>query len=240
MWFAGVLTVVLLIAAGITYRFEAARVENPPAVVLPVSVKAIPFDVGGWQGQDLEIPTVTVEYMKANFADDFISRRYSKAAEGIWADAYVVYCSSRPGGILGHQPMRCFPGHGWIHDETVPSEFVSRSGRSIQCLIHRFHKPAPAYRRVVVLNFYVLNGQITLSEGDFSGLLGRRLNIAGDPARYVAQLQISSVLEHSARLLACDLADSVLAILPDRDGQTHWPMPPTYKSESSGVVGQGR
>ena len=240
IWFAGVLTVVLLVAAGITYRLGAAKIEDPPAIALPVSLKEIPFEVGGWQGRDLEIPTVTLEYMEANFADDYVSRRYSKATEGIWADAYVVYCSSRPGGVLGHQPLVCFPAHGWIHDETVPSEFASRSGRLIGCLVHRFHKPAPAYRRVVVLSFYVLNGQITLSERDFSGLFGRRLNIAGNPARYVAQVQISSVLEHSARSLVSDLADSVLAILPDGEGNVRWPILPTHASQASGAVGQDR
>jgi len=240
IWFAGVLTVVLLVAAGITYRLGAAKIEDPPAIALPVSLKEIPLEVGEWQGRDLEIPTVTVEYMEANFADDYVSRRYSKATEGVWADAYVVYCSSRPGGVLGHQPLVCFPAHGWIHDETVPSEFVSQSGRQIECLVHRFHKPAPAYRRVVVLNFYVLNGQITLSERDFSGLFGRRLNIAGNPARYVAQIQISSVLEHSARALASDLADSVLAILPDGEGNVRWPILTAHASQPRGEVGQGR
>ena len=229
VWFSGILAVALFAAAGVIYRIGAARVEDPPPISLPFSLDQIPYETGGWKGQDLEIPTVTVEYMQANFADDFISRRYSKLDEGIWADAYVVYCSSRPGGVLGHQPMVCFPAHGWIHDETVISEFVSRSGRTIPCLIHRFHKPAPVYRQVVVLNFYVLNGQVTLSEEDFSGVLGRRLNIAGDPARYVAQLQISSVLEHSARSLACELVDSILAILPDRDGQTHWPISQAFE-----------
>jgi len=239
VWFAGVVAMALLITAGITYRVGLAKIEDPPAIELPVSLSEIPFEIGTWQGRDLEIPTVTVEYMQANFADDYVSRRYSRADEGIWADAYVVYCSSRPGGVLGHQPMVCFPAHGWIHDETIPSEFVSRSGRMIRCLVHRFHKPAPAYRRVVVLSFYVLNGQITLSEREFSGLLGRRLNLAGDPARYVAQVQISSVLEHSARSLASDLADSILTILPDAEGNVHWPVSSTrtVPADSSATAG---
>jgi hypothetical protein len=176
--------------------------------------------------------------MEANFADDYVSRRYSRTTEAVWADAYVVYCSSRPGGVLGHQPMVCFPAHGWIHDDTTPSEFVSSSGRQIKCLVHRFHKPAPDNRSIVVLGFYVLNGQITLSERDFSGMFGRMINISGDPARYVAQVQISSVLEHSARALACDLTDSVLAILPDRHGEVRWPISPSMVRGVGGAAGQ--
>lgn len=148
----------------------------------------------------------------------------------------MVYCSSRPGGVLGHQPMVCFPAHGWIHDDTTPSAFVSRSGRQIKCLVHRFHEPAPDNRPIVVLGFYVLNGQITVSERDFSGIFGRMINISGDPARYVAQVQISSVLEHSARALARDLADSVLAILPDQHGQVRRAISPSHPSEISGAT----
>jgi len=150
-----------------------------------------------------------------------VSRRYVNAAQGIYGDVYVVYCSSRPGGIIGHQPLVCYPGNGWIHDETVRSQIVSRSGRTIDCLVHRFHKAAPSYQQTVVLNFYVLNGQITLSEGDFSGLMGRRPNLSGDLARYVAQVQISSAFEYSARATASELVDTILALLPDREGHVH-------------------
>jgi hypothetical protein len=69
------------------------------------------------------------------------------------------------------------------------------------------------------LNFYILNGRITADENDFSGLLGRRPNIAGDPARYVAQIQISSVLESSIRTIAEDMTDLVLDYLPDENGK---------------------
>jgi hypothetical protein len=157
--------------------------------------------------------------MEKNFADDFLSRRYINAATHTWADVYVVYCSSRPGGILGHQPRICYPANGWIHDSTEPSLFTSRTGRQVRCLIHRFHKPAPAYEQIVVLNFYILNGQITTEEKDFSGPLGRRPNIAGDPARYVTQVQISSVLENSIREAAKDMTDLILDFLPDANSK---------------------
>jgi len=75
------------------------------------------------------------------------------------------------------------------------------------------------HQQTVVLNFYILNGQITADENDFSGPLGRRPNIAGDPARYVAQVQISSVLENFVRTMAKDVTDLVLDYLPDQNGK---------------------
>ena len=69
-----------------------------------------------------------------------------------------------------------------------------------------------------MLSFYVLNGQITLSEDKFSGPWGRRPNLAGDWARYVAQVQISSMFEASARTAAAALVDTVLTFLLDQKG----------------------
>jgi len=220
LWFPAVLAVVLLLTSGIAFRTVVARVHGDALtpVDLPVPLAQIPLQVEGWVGEDLEIEETTEIYMKRNFADDFVSRRYLNMAQSLRADLYVVYCSSRPGGIIGHQPRVCFPAHGWIHDGTEVSQIESRSGRSIRCLVHRFHRPAPSYQQIVVVSYYVLNGSITLSERDFSGFLSRRPNLSGDPARYVAQVQVSAVWEHSARTAAADFADTVLAFLPDQYG----------------------
>jgi len=217
---AAFVSVVLLLGAGVAYRAAASAWDKKPGkqVELPFPLGQIPKQIDDWMGEDLEIPAVTQQYMRAHFADDYLSRRYFNAAERIWADAYIVYCSSRPSGILGHQPRVCYPNNGWIWDSTVESQFTSRSGRRIECLVHSFHRPAPAYQQICVLNFYVLNGRVTLRDKDFSSLFDRRPNLAGDPARYVAQVQISSLTEYSARTLASQAMDIILGYLPDQNG----------------------
>ena len=221
VWLAAILAVLLLIASGIAYRAAASGLKDilGEPVSLPVPLSELPMEIGAWTGEELTIATTTREYMERNFADDFISRRYANPEKNMWADIYVVYCASKPAGILGHRPRVCFPAHGWIHDGTSKSELVLPSGRRIECLTHRFHKPAPAYREVFVLSFWVLNGQITLSEDEFSSFFGRRPNVSGDPARYVAQVQISSTLEHSARSAAGDAIATILSFLPDAEGR---------------------
>ena len=215
-WYIWFLCILLLIFAGIGYRAVGTQLKRAidTPIVLPRPLALVPLEIGSWHGKDLSIPSTTMEYMQRNFADDFLSRRYVNALTNSWVDIYVVYCSSRPGGILGHQPRVCYPGYGWIHDGTQESAFVTLDGHHIRCLIHRFHKPAPMQDEVVVLSFYILNGQITTEESDFSGLLGRRPNIAGNPARYVAQVQISSALENSVRTAAKDMTDIILDFLP--------------------------
>ena len=220
-WHVFILAVLLLVLSGIAYRVFASRLRSVigTPINLPIPLSDFPTEIGNWTGKDLPIGSTTKEYMEKNFADDFISRRYVNSRTNAWADVYIVYCSSRPGGILGHRPRVCYPGHGWVHDSTKPSQFISRTGRQIPCLIHRFHKTAPTHSQTVILNFYILNGQITADENGFSGPWGRRPNIAGDPARYVAQVQISSVLENSVRTMAKDMTDLVLDYLPDENGK---------------------
>jgi hypothetical protein len=232
IWISAVL---LLVSSGITYRLLASHLELifDTQISLPVPLSGFPSEVGNWSGRDLPIWTTTREYMEKNFADDFVSRRYINSVTKAWADVYVVYCSSRPGGILGHQPRVCYVGHGWIHDGTEPSQFISRAGQQIPCLVHRFHKPAPMNAQIVVLNFYILNGQITTVENSFSGPFGRRPNIAGDPARYVAQVQVSSVLENSIRQAGKDMTDLILEFFPDENGKVR---AIKYINIASGIV----
>jgi EpsI family protein len=214
------LAFLLIILSGFLYRIVTRRfnliIHSP--INLPVPLANFPKEIGNWAGTDLPIRATTQEYMKQHFADDYLSRRYINSKTNTWADVYVVYCSTKPGGILGHRPQICYPGNGWIADDVEPSSFTAASGKEIPCLVQRFHMPEPQYRESIVLNYYILNGQVTTRENDFSGLLGRRPNIAGDPARYVAQIQISSAFENSAREIAKLIADQVFDVFPDKNG----------------------
>ena len=221
LWFVWILALVLLVSAGITYRILAYGLERiiSEPIKLPVPLSDFPLQIGNWSGEDLPIPNTTKEYMEKNFADDYFSRRYKNPVANTWADVYVVYCSSRPGGIVGHQPLVCYPGYGWIHDSTQTEQFTSRAGHQVPYLIHRFHKPSSINDQTVVMNFYVLNGKLTADEKNFSGVFGRRVNIFGDLAKYVAQVQISSVQENTIRSMAKDVVDLILDYLPDQDGK---------------------
>jgi len=221
VWFVWLFAVLLMVSAGIAYRVPARRLKllGAEPIALPVPLSSFPMEIGGWVGSELGIRATTQEYMRERFADDFFSRRYVNAAAGAWADVYVVYCSSRPAGILGHRPNVCYPAFGWQHESTETSRLVSRGGREIDCLIHRFYKPPPEYGRTVVLSFYVLNGRTTAKESDFSGPFGRRPNIARDPSRYVAQVQISSAHDKSVEIAAEQMADLILDLLPDENGR---------------------
>jgi len=216
-----ILVVLLLLISGLFFRILANRFKifDDTPIFLPVSLNSFPSQIGQWNGTDLPIDNNTKKYMQKYFADDFLIRRYINKSNKAWADLYIVYCSSKPGGILGHRPGMCYPAHGWIHESTETLNIISNSGRFIPCLIHRFRKPAPTNDQLVVVNFYIMNGITTNKEGDFHGPTIRGPNLARNPSRYIAQIQISSVLENSVLTAAKDMTDLILDFFPDKNGK---------------------
>lgn len=217
VWAIWILAILLLLCAGIAYRITAKQLKLvvDTSIKLPYPLSTFPTEVGNWSGKDVPIP-YNIQRVAGN--DDFLSRLYTNRLTKEWANVYIAY-SARPRTMLGHKPQVCYVGNGWILESTESSKVISASGTTIPCLVHRFHKPAPDNTKVVVLNFYILNGQITSDESGFSGVGWRTPNIAGNPARYVAQVQISSVLENSIRAVAKDMADLISDFLPDREGR---------------------
>jgi hypothetical protein len=131
---------------------------------------------------------------------------------------YIAY-SGRPRTMVGHQPQVCYVNAGWISDGAKAEEIRLADGRIVPVLVHRFHLPPPKYGETVVLNYYVLNGVATSDETRFAGIGWRLPNISGNPARYVAQVQISSQSEAVVRKFAALSGTRVLEILPDASGK---------------------
>ncbi len=209
------LSLALVVFSGLTYRVLASRLKSvvEAPIELPVPLSAFPAQIGAWVGKDVPIPP-NIQRVAGN--DDFLNRLYINESASHWANVYIAY-SARPRTMLGHRPQVCYVGGGWIHDSTEQSEVISKYGRKIPCLVHRFHMPAPGYEERVVLNFYIVNGQLTNDESSFSGVGWRTPNIEGHPARYVAQVQISSVLENSVRAATEDVTELILNFFPDKD-----------------------
>jgi len=218
-WISWLLAIAVLLLAGAAYRVAASRLKlvTETPIVLPVPLSSFPIEVFEWAGEDVAIST-GVQRVADN--DDFLNRLYINKSNNQWANVYISY-TARPRTMLGHRPQVCYTAGGWVHDSTDSSEVISLSGEKIPCLIHRFHKPYPQSEEIVVLNFYILNGQLTGNESGFSGVGWRTPNISKNIARYVAQIQISSVLENSVRTAAEEMTDLIVKFFPDKDGKVH-------------------
>ena len=65
-----------------------------------------------------------------------------------------------------------------------------------------------------MLNYYIVNGQMTLTEEAFTGLGFRTPNLSGDLARYVAQVQISAEQDSAILAAAQDLCGPLGGFFP--------------------------
>jgi len=212
-----IFAVLLLMSSGITYRVLASRlkliVDTP--VELPVPLSAFPKKIGQWVGEDVPIPK-NIQRVAGN--DAFLNRLFINDLSNEWANVYIAY-TAHPRTMLGHRPQVCYVAGGWVHEGTELTSITSGTGKEIPYLLHRFHRPSPETQVTVVLNFYIVNGQLTSDERVFSGVGWRTPNIGGNPARYVTQVQISSVFENSVRSAARDIAELVLDYFPDENGK---------------------
>lgn len=217
VWLVWIVAIMLLVSFGIAYRALASRlrlvVDTP--VALPVLLTNFPRRIGSWVGKDVPIPP---NIQRAARNDAFLKRLYTDETNNKWVTVYIAY-TAHPRTMLGHRPRICYVAGGWVHDDTQTVTINSNAGRVVPCLIHRFHRPAPSNEEIIVMNFYIVNGQLTSDDGVFSGVGWRTPNINGDPARYVTQVQVSSMLEDSIRTAAEEMVELILDYFPDQNGQ---------------------
>jgi hypothetical protein len=237
VWCAGL----VVLAGGAAYRVTAAAVsaELAAKVTLDPPLSSLPLVIGLWQGADVPL---SAGVQKIAMNDDYVNRQYRSAATSESVNLYIGY-TARPRTMLRHRPTVCYPSAGWSHLGTrtvdldispaaAPSEprdaspGPSAPSAPVPVLLHTFLKAGPTSEaRVVVLNYYVLNGTWTVDENSFWGVRWRDVNSGHDVGRYVAQVQVtagvSGSLEAAERLateFARASAPGILELLPVGSG----------------------
>lgn len=217
----------LLLGGGATYRLVAERVGAELAAPLRLDppLSTLPPDIGLWQGE--EVP-VREGVLRIAGNDDYVSRNYRNVRTGEIVHLYIGY-TARPRTMLRHRPGVCYPSAGWtpvsVQDDVLilaaPSSGNPSAASRLPVRLHSFLKPGVTEQRVVVLNYYVLNGNPTTDEDSFWGLSWRDPNRRRNPLRYVAQVQLAASVrttpEAAARTLrqfAADSAPLILSLLP--------------------------
>ena len=206
--------IILLITAGTVYRYAVGLVDlvsEPTNLKNPL--KDFPIIVGNWTGTDTPIAE---NILKVADNDDYLMRNYKNSVTGQSVNLYIAF-SARPSTMRGHRPKVCYPGSGWVHDNSSKEDVSLGSGRSLSCLMHRFHKSSPGSGNVVVLNYYILDGHLTTNENAFAGLKYRMVNYSAKAHKYVTQVQISSSMTNSVITAASEFGDLILEFFTDNN-----------------------
>lgn len=80
-----ILAVLFLVSGGITWRLLSSHLKLAVDIpcALPAPLRSLPTRIGDCAVGDLSICTTTRENMQKHFANDFLSRRYTNAANGV-------------------------------------------------------------------------------------------------------------------------------------------------------------
>lgn len=108
---AKILSVVLIVQAGLLYGFN--RTEVTP-VHKPLA--EAPFSFGSWaQISETEIEKDVQDVLKA---DDLLNRTYASSNHRTAANLFVAFFKSQRTGQAPHSPKNCLPGSGWVPSQS--------------------------------------------------------------------------------------------------------------------------
>ena len=182
--FAAITTGTVMLVTGIGYRIVAARLAAPvEAITLSDEALArLPMKLGEWTGQEAPMAEEIVE---ATDTDAHVSRRYSRAGglDSVWF--YIAY-GVRARDLMPHRPEVCYTGAGWTLIDRHDVELSLSNGTELPCNIMQFSRGTLNKERVLVLDYYIVDGQYS---HDVSLLRSKAWRGSGTVG-YVAQVQI--------------------------------------------------
>jgi len=90
--------------------------------------------------------------------------------------------------LMPHRPEVCYPGAGWTFRGSVDRELALPNGPSLACRVLRFAHGTFDQRQIVVVNYYIVDGQYC---PDVS-LLRSKAWRGSRGVRYVVQVQVTA------------------------------------------------
>lgn len=183
---AAVAAGMVMVIFGLGYRILAARLDTPLNMT-PVSQEALdqlPMQIGDWTGQ--EVP-VDASIVRATDTDAHVSRRYSRKNS---FDSVSLWIASgvKARDLMPHRPEVCYTGAGWTLMDRRSMELPLATEATLPCNVMQFSRGALNTERVMVLDYYIVDGQYS---SDVSLLRSKAWRGSGTVG-YVAQVQIAA------------------------------------------------
>lgn len=196
---------VVLGAVGIGFRAAAAQLNrvDPAALANKPDLAAIPMRFGAWRGEDIPVD----EYVrKATDSDDLIHRRYLRDGGSDSLRLYLAF-GIRARDLAPHRPEVCYPGAGWSFQSRQDENLSGVNGETIPCRVLTFSQGGFDLRRVVVINYYIVDG---VACADMESLRSKAWR-GSTAIQSIAQVQISCTTSslrdaETARQLAMEFA----------------------------------
>jgi len=198
---------------GSGYRVLAARLAAPVTAtpIAAAALERLPQQIGGWTGQEVPLDEAIV---RATDTDAHVSRSYLRHG-GLTSVYLYIACGVKARDLMPHRPEVCYTGNGWTLEDRDSVELPLIDGEKLPCNILRFSRGALDTKAVVVLDYYIVDGQYC---PDVSLLRSKAWRGSG-VVQYVAQVEIVAAVtatqtaDSAAQLASTFAADSASAIV---------------------------
>ena len=152
---AKVLSVVLIVQAGILYGFN--RTEVTPA---HKPLAQAPFSFGSWS--QIGETAIEKDIQDVLRADDLLNRTYASSNHRTSANLFVAFFKSQRTGQAPHSPKNCLPGSGWVPSQSDVIK-IDVPGRSVPIEANRY-VVARGDAKSLVIYWYQSRDRVVASE----------------------------------------------------------------------------
>jgi len=177
---AAVAASLLMLLLGLAHLALAARLTAGTAAqpLTPDVLQRLPLQMGIWDGVDVPLDDAIV---RRTDTDALINRRYSRG--GLESVSLYVGCGVRTRDMMVHRPEVCYIGAGWTRTGRNPRDVLLPDGAMLPCTVFEFSRGALNTARLVVLYYYIVDGQYCRDLSDWQYRFWR--------IGYVGQVQIA-------------------------------------------------
>jgi len=181
---------VVVLAGGIGFRALAHtyRSAGGSLVLPPGALDRLPLQLGDWHGEDVAVDAFIV---RASDTDQMIQRAYYRHSPPERVSIAVTY-GLRTRDLAPHRPEICYPGNGWVLAGERRLDIALPDGGALPCRLLHFDKGGLDARRLAVLNYFIVDG---IRTPDVELLRSTMWRPSGG-IDYVAQVQVTSIVEH--------------------------------------------
>ena len=148
---------VVLAVAGAAGRLAERQLQTTGASSEPAQLASFPQHIGTWTGTDSPLDSAVA---RTADADAYLCRTYGDRARRSTVSLYIAD-GVRTRDLLPHRPEVCYAAAGWTLESAVHMDVSLGDGTTLPARLYRFGRGALDGRKVAVLNFFVVDGQVT-------------------------------------------------------------------------------
>jgi hypothetical protein len=150
--------IILMFAFGAANRALSNRLANSQSVspIPSDALDGLSQQISDWAGQDEPLDAAIIE---ATDTDAHISRSYRRhSLESVWL---YIAAGRRTRDLMPHRPEVCYISAGWTRVSTKSKELILDDKTVIPCSILQFSRGALNARNVIILDYYIVDGQFS-------------------------------------------------------------------------------